>query len=228
MPILKDSEFGQVTLRRSRLASVVRLKLDARGVISVSMPMRAPLYIAKQLLNESRQHLRKLLADVRAKRPSYRDGQLIGKSHRLRFELAKSYNYRLEQSSLVIERPAAYKQDQLEQTLQRGMNKALRVQAKAYLPRRLRHLASEYDFSYQKVRLSSAGTRWGSCSSQGTVSLNIWLMQLPFELIDYVLLHELCHTRYMNHSPAFWAELTRYCPGYKALRRRLHSYHPHA
>jgi len=228
MSSLHDPEFGEVALRRSRLARAVRLKLDARGVISLSLPMRAPVFIARQLLDESRDHVRQLLAGIQAKRRPYHHGDLIGKTHTLRFEPAGEYGHRLEQNALIISHPLATQPQKLNQTITDGISKALRMQARSYLPRRLQQLAEITGFTYQKVRFSSAGTRWGSCSSQGTISLNIWLMQLPFELIDYVLIHELCHTRQMNHSTAFWSLVERYCSDYRTRRRQLRGHHPHA
>ncbi len=229
MAAFKDSEFGSITLRRSRLARYVRLKLDSRGVISISLPPRTPLFVAKQLINESRTNLRHTLARIKARRPAYSEGDLIGKSHTLHFEFneTKPYTHRLEQQHLIITCPALAEPEKLEQTVFQGINNALRLQAKAYLPRRLNQLAGLHGFTYQRTRFGNAGTRWGSCSSEGTISLNISLMQLPFELIDYVLIHELCHTKEMNHSQTFWQLIATYCPDYKKRRRELKQFHPH-
>ena len=104
--------------------------------------------------------------------------------------------------------------------------KKLRERAKRYLPKRLFVLAKEFGFSYDRVRLSHASTRWGSCSSSGTISLNIGLMKLPEVLIDYVLIHELAHTREMNHSVKFW-EIVEGCDrDYKRHRKALKMFNP--
>lgn len=87
----------------------------------------------------------------------------------------------------------------------------LRSRAKEILPGRLQKLATRHGFRYSSVSLRDCHTRWGSCSSRGSISLSIYLVLLPDELIDYVLLHELCHTVEMNHSERFWTLLDKAC-----------------
>ena len=96
--------------------------------------------------------------------------------------------------------------------------------AREVLCRRLAELATEHDFEYAKVSIRKQKTRWGSCSSQNNISLNQNLLHLTDELIDYVLLHELTHTRVKNHSPSFWNELEKVCPDAKEKRRLLKTY----
>ena len=225
-----DPEFGKIALRRTSLSRNIRLKLDARGVISITLPKRAPLFLARQLLDDSRSSVRNSLAKIRTAQPAYHEGDIIGKVHRLRIEQNDSvgYSYRLDRNELVVFTPVAAQPEMVQKTIHDGIAKALRAQAKSYLPRRLKALADRHGFHYGRLRFSSAGTRWGSCSSEGTISLNIWLMQLPFDLIDYVILHELSHTRHMNHGEEFWAELTHFVPNYRELRRRLKEHHPYA
>lgn len=104
--------------------------------------------------------------------------------------------------------------------------KLLTKQAKSYLPYRLDYFAKLYGYTYDKLRFSHANTRWGSCSSNRTISLNIGLMQIPANLRDYVLIHELAHLRHMNHSAAFWQEVEKHDPNYRFHRQQLKNYHP--
>nr|WP_286181794.1 SprT family zinc-dependent metalloprotease [Desulfovibrio sp. Huiquan2017] len=76
-------------------------------------------------------------------------------------------------------------------------------------------------FQYAALRVRRQRTRWGSCSSRGTISLNAKLLFLPPVLVDHLLLHELCHTRHMNHSPAYWACVAEYEPDYRRLEAEV-------
>ena len=92
----------------------------------------------------------------------------------------------------------------MQQWLRRVRVTALRRVAGEYLPLRLKQLAVEHGFHYNAVTLRDSHSRWGSCSNRGNISLSIYLQLLPAYLADYVMLHELCHTREMNHGVRFW------------------------
>ena len=90
---------------------------------------------------------------------------------------------------------------------------------------RLYYLANEHGFKYNRASVRNQRTRWGSCSHKNNISLNVKLVLLPKELIDYVMLHELVHTRIHNHSKKFWAELDRYTGNGKVMAKRLRMNH---
>lgn len=100
----------------------------------------------------------------------------------------------------------------------------LRRQAKEYLPGRLNYLANLFGFQYNTLRIKHNSSNWGSCSSKGNINLNLNLMRVPQDLQDYVMLHELCHLKYLNHSPQFHALLESVCPGHREKQRRLKEY----
>jgi predicted metal-dependent hydrolase len=93
--------------------------------------------------------------------------------------------------------------------------------AKAVLVAQLNYLAERHGFSYNKVFIRNQKTRWGSCSRKNNINLNVNLVRLPGELLDYVLIHELVHTRIKNHSKRFWAELDKYVGGARQTARKL-------
>ena len=100
----------------------------------------------------------------------------------------------------------------------------MRTQAKAELPPRLAALAAQHGFQYKRVFIKNNRSNCGSCSSLGNTNLNLRLVSLPQELQDYVMLHELCHLKYLNHSPQFHALLESVCPGHRALEKQIKQY----
>ena len=100
-----------------------------------------------------------------------------------------------------------------------------REAARQMLIQRLRELAGEYGFQYNRIFIRRQKTLWGSCSSKNNINLNIRLAELPNRLRDYVILHELVHTRIKNHSGEFWRELGRIVENAKNLHSELKRYH---
>lgn len=102
----------------------------------------------------------------------------------------------------------------------------LRRAAREYIPTTLARLAKEHGFSYTTLRISSAHTRWGSCSGKNGISISLFVMLLPEHLREFILLHELCHTRHHNHSAAFHTLLNSLVGGNEhLLNRELRAYH---
>ena len=97
----------------------------------------------------------------------------------------------------------------------------LRQKAKEYLPGRAAYWAQRMGLSPAAVKITAARTRFGSCSAKGNLCFSLYLMQYPAEAIDAVVVHELCHLRHMDHSPAFYAEVTRWLPDYRARMQML-------
>ena len=93
--------------------------------------------------------------------------------------------------------------------------KKLADKALQHIPKRVSYFAKQIDVTYGKITIRNQKTRWGSCSSKGNLNFNCLLMLTPPEVIDYVVVHELCHRKEMNHSEAFWAEVEKMLPYYK-------------
>ena len=99
--------------------------------------------------------------------------------------------------------------------------KALADKALQYIPGRVKHFAPMVGVTYGGITIRNQRTRWGSCSSKGNLNFNCLLMLLPPEIIDYVVVHELCHLKEMNHYPKFWAQVERILPNYRILKQQL-------
>ncbi len=98
--------------------------------------------------------------------------------------------------------------------------------AKNYLTDRVRQLADRYGFVYKDVKVKDHISRWGSCSSKNALSFNSKLMYFNNQAIDYVIIHELCHLREMNHSKKFWSLVESLMPDYRVYKKQLKSYFP--
>ena len=147
--------------------------------------------------------------------------------HIFRTERANFY-MKLDNSILHIACPleTRFESDEVQLILKGFLEKALRHEAKRLLPDRLKTLADRYKLTFTSVRIMNSKTRWGSCSTRKSINLSLSLMLLPWHLIDYVLLHELCHTVEMNHSDRFWQLMDQVTGGKSAaLCKELKKYH---
>lgn len=229
MPIIQDKEFGKITIRRSARATQVRVRVAPDGTLRASLPIYAPTFLVKRLLKNSREKLRIILSESKPEY-TYENGMQIGKSHTL---IIRDSNNQISDvirhgQQIIVSLPTNQlpSDPEINRKIRDTIIAALRIEAKSYLPKRLSYLADKHNFSYDRARFSHASGRWGSCSSNGTISLNIALMKLPFELIDYVIVHELAHTRHMNHGTEFWNLVSSIDPNYKNNRHALKLQNP--
>lgn len=89
---------------------------------------------------------------------------------------------------------------------------------------RVAFFAARYGVTWEKIAIRNQRTRWGSCSRNGNLNFNYRLVHLPPELVDYVVIHEICHLLEMNHSPRFWAQVAKECPDWQHCRRALRAH----
>ena len=178
--IIHDDEFGEVIVRKNRLARNVSFSISTSGRLQMTVPYFTSEFLAKRFLRSNRAMIKNKLPVNNPETQRTRDYQ----------------------------------------------KKALMKKAREYLPYRLEYYAKLYGYNYDKCRLSHANTRWGSCSSNRTISLNIGLMKLPEALRDYVIIHELAHLNHMNHSKDFWAEVAKHDSQYKNHEKKLKMFSP--
>jgi predicted metal-dependent hydrolase len=141
------------------------------------------------------------------------------------FRAGESFMYLGNDYPLAIvahQRPALILADSKFQLSASNLNKARELfnrwyknQARIVVTRRVIFFAKQYQFKYLKIRISSARTRWGSCSTNGTLSFTWRLVMSPPEVVDYIVLHELVHTQIRNHSKKYWTKLGEILPMYK-------------
>lgn len=169
--------------------------------------------------------------EARLPRREYREGEVFfyrGARYKLLLERSAPHSkicVRLTDDSLAVSLP-----EPLLSAKRGAIRKAIedfyRQQAHRYLPKRLNELAETHGFEYERVRIKNQKTRWGSCSAKRNINLNLRLMMAPDGAIDYVIIHELCHLRELNHTPAFWAYVEARCPDYRHWKDWLRQHGP--
>ena len=213
----------------------VHICVNEEGTLEVRAPWRFSLAKAREVLRENARWVVRTLDGARkriAQRPPLVTGArlpLLDASLRLDvrpraqmdlFAGARKGQGRVERRGSVLRVSAAsLGEDELRGLIERWY----RGEAASHLAGRIEHYSPRLGVRPSRVTIRGQRSRWGSCSGKGTVSLNWRLMMVPGALADYVVVHELCHLRHMNHSPRFWAMVGSTIPDYRDRRRRLNA-----
>jgi predicted metal-dependent hydrolase len=220
-------QLGTLQLTKRKGSRSIRLSITSDGVVRVSMPTWLPYQAGISFAQTKVDWITSQLAQTRP--VVLENGQALGKAHHLLLQAslsAKTITSRLKDTQAFVSYPAEMSatNPNVQKIARQVAIRALRSEAEALLPQRLQTLAQQGGFSYKSVQVKQLKRRWGSCNQQQEIVLNLFLMQLPWLLIDYVLWHELTHTKYLHHAEDFWDELTRHVPKAKELRRQIRIY----
>ncbi|HET7528878.1 MAG TPA: SprT family zinc-dependent metalloprotease [Candidatus Saccharimonadales bacterium] len=218
---------GTITLAKRKGARNLRITIRPDGSVRVGMPSWTPyeagIRFAKSRAEWIERHRPKNT------QPLLSDGSRVGKSYRLEFcsvpHLA-SPRVKVANNRIIVSAGSNASAEAVQKAALRGSEKALRKDAEKLLGVRLDELAAECGYRYRNLSIKKLKSRWGSCSSNQSICLNFYLIQLPWRLIDYVIIHELVHTRHMNHSKAFWDEVGRLIPEVKQRRAEIKRFRP--
>ena len=215
------SEGGSVSYevyRSKRKTCVIAVTADGR------VEVRAPLWMEdtaiQALMASKASWIERHLVEMDARNSQYvniglQDGQvlpLLGANRTVRS--VGDGRPRITESEILLPRPCSVSRGQMVETLYRQA-------ARVHLANRTAQLAGESGYQYARVKINGARTRWGSCSTAGNLNFSWLLILVEPHLVDYVILHELCHTKYMNHSQSFWGEVALHMPDYRQRRERL-------
>lgn len=227
--IVQDKVLGEIRLRTSPRAVHYTLKIS-KGKITATMPVGGNATRMLAFIQENRAKLLKALAKHPAHPLLTDETEMQTATFRLHIFRTERENFymRLENGILHIACPKEidFADEQVQKVLKGLIEQALRHEARRILPQRLHQLASQHGFTYAGVKIFNSKSHWGSCTARRSINLSLSLMLLPFPLIDYVLLHELCHTIEMNHSDRFWALMDKVTDGKaQTLRKELKEFH---
>ncbi|MDR3117872.1 MAG: M48 family metallopeptidase [Mediterranea sp.] len=225
---IEDKELGRLVVRVNPRARRLTFHTKA-DAIYVTVPsgttdreLKSAIETLRHKLRTAQQRLpnqRRIDLDFRIDTPFFKLSLASGRQDKF---LARTD---LGETKIICPPAADFDDEKLQKWLGRVVEEALRRNAGVILPPRLSMLSNQHHLPYTHVKINSSRGRWGSCSATKNINLSYFLVLLPQHLIDYVLLHELCHTKEMNHSDRFW-DLLNSATNNKAveLRNELKSY----
>ncbi|HEY6523963.1 MAG TPA: SprT family zinc-dependent metalloprotease [Solirubrobacteraceae bacterium] len=201
-------------VRRSERARRIRVNVDGDGV-EVVLPRRAAEREAAAAVRELEPWIRRRLSELaHAQQAVAARGDAVPYLGELLQVRADPGRTRVHRRGAVLWAPAGAER---KPALERWYRRA----ARAEIAPRLEHACALAGLSYSKLTIRGQRTRWASCSRSGAMSFNWRLLLAPEAVLDYVVWHEVCHLKVMDHSPRFWALLARWCPDYREQSRWL-------
>lgn len=192
------------------------LQINNNAELIVRAPNRLSVKKIEQFMNEKSDWISKKSRSIRARKtqaPSYKEGEkflYLGVEYPLNIDTTQSEGLNFDGQRFSLNQGG-------KEVFLAWYKSAFK---KIALPR-LEYYAKNHQLKYQQVRLKNQKTLWGSCSGVNNINLNYLLIGAPIFVIDYVLVHELCHTVHKNHSKSFWKLVETILPNYKASKRWL-------
>jgi predicted metal-dependent hydrolase len=222
----------EVRLFKSNRAKSLNITIKPFTGVRVSVPISVSFKKAKQATKERigwiKSHLPKMQKAEDLFTVFTLDTQFQTRTHHLEFKVASTDKLKsvVKNKKIVVTIPQSNKVEDaaVQNEIRRAIERAWRKEAKEYLPIRVKELAAKHKFEYKKVAIKNSKTRWGSCSFDNNINLSLHLMRLPDHLVDYVILHELVHTKVKNHSSDFWQLLDIVSGNAKKLDREVKDY----
>lgn len=226
-------DFGEVLFRKSPRSKTIRIKVHPSQGVVVSIPTYCSEERAINFVIEKELWIRKSIAKISQTTGKLtifdEDTNFKTYAHSLTLLKQSKQTLRMEVvgNNLNIYYPdtVSCSHEKVQEFVRNSILKVLRLEAKQYLPERTRELANRHGLKVNDIKVRNNKTRWGSCSGRNNINLNIHLMRLSQEMIDYVILHELAHIKVKNHSAKYWAFLESLLPGARIIDKKLNKQH---
>ena len=223
---------GRINFIKNRKAKYVRISVRSGEPVRVSVPFWVSYNEAEKILLEKFQWVKSKVAitklEEEKKTVFFFNSEFSTKKHKLVIypTLSEKFYFKISAGiiSAYIPKSKFIGEPEIQAQVRSAVVEALRIEAKEYLPGRVNELAGKFKLDYSKTTVKNLKSQWGSCSRRKNINLNLHLMRLPYDLIDYVILHELAHTKFMNHSTKYWSFLNLILPGAKVYNKKLKTY----
>lgn len=223
--------FGDIVLKKNRLSKGLRITIRNTSTIIVTFPWHLTYNDAIHFVNEKTDWISeslKKMEGISKSKPFLPDNPFKTFAHELKFEKIVTGNsfIKVDRTNIIVYYTdvEVLNSPDVQQHIQKAVEKVLKNEAVKYLPARVDFFAERYNLKYKHISVKKMKTRWGSCSSSGNLNFNIHLMRLPPHLIDYVILHELAHTKHHNHGPFFWKFLDELSGNAKGLAKEMKNF----
>ncbi len=224
---LELPEIGLVKVTKKSGMRSLKIRLSPNGNVLVSVPKLTPKYIVHRFIKDRTDWIVK----NRPKTVSsiYNDGDetLSGIKLYIKYGEGRNFSKVLSNKLYVkINQTNGIKAKSSQEYIESKLTSAMKLQAENVLLPRLLELSKKFEYNFNQAYVKKVISRWGSCDSKQNINLNIYLVQLPQVLQDYVIIHELAHTKHMSHGTSFWACVEQMMPSYKLYRKMLKNYQP--
>jgi predicted metal-dependent hydrolase len=204
--VVQFSQIGAVTFLKNRRSKNIKISVKPDRSVRVSFPFYVSSAEASQFVLKNIDWITNQQQKFEIVRTKIDVSQFQTKLHTVTILEGSENKTKINENSMEI-RLADLESDRSRSYLENVIAGIYRFEAKKLLPQKLYELAIKHGFQYNKITIRNNKRNWGSCSSKNNISLNLQMMKLPDELIEYILLHELVHTKIKNHGPLFWQKL---------------------
>ncbi|MFR9166490.1 MAG: M48 family metallopeptidase [Dysgonomonas sp.] len=200
-----DNDFGEVLVVRNRRSKRIIARRTEQG-IKLTVPLSYPLNKVIKVFCELKPRIEKLKSTPKLFFDESTTLETVSFSLLIRKENTQNFYVVLKDNVLNITCPSHcdFSDESVQSRIRKILENTLRSEAKRIIPARVESHAARNNFEYASVKINKSHTRWGSCSSKKSINLSIYCMLLPLYLLDFVILHELCHTVELNHGTRFW------------------------
>lgn len=200
-------QIGTVIFSKNRRSKNIKISVKPDKSVLISFPFYCTTKEVFDFVNKNKAWIKQQQQKMESRKSKIdANSKIKTKLHLVEFILGEEYNIETNKSVVIItvtDFNSGKSQDYIEDII----TQIYRFEARKLLPPRLSELAEKHGFQFQRITIRNNKRNWGSCSSKNNISLNLQMMKLPDELIDYILLHELVHTEIKNHGSKFWEKL---------------------
>jgi predicted metal-dependent hydrolase len=230
--LINVNGIGEIQILRSRRNKKLCISINKSKVVKVSIPYRIGFSEGERFLIEKLEWIKKTIQKIETndfpQKIINSHSEFNSRSRKLKFitSFEPIFNMILKNDEIQIHYPEGIdlNTEQSQLIIKKFILEALILEAKSYFPKRVSELAKIYDFQYNLVKIRNSRTRWGSCSYNNNINLSLYLILLPDYLSDYVILHELVHTKHKNHSLKFWKSFDKLIGDAKEKSKLLKNY----